>query len=661
MASAGIDVVEIVTVHDDLSRGLVSGLSDVGLGSSRRKSPVRWCRLCDNLIFRPRRAASVRGGSLETSTAVLDEKPTSLGKFYASAGNSLYVATDDGAGGGKIFRRTALTNVQQSLPFTPTDLAWRFEMFNGILIGCQRGGTQKPIFYATGNPADTWHSMTLPAPASAPTFGADQAGGSLTAGVAYFWRVRWRYSNGSSLASPVSAGHTLTGPNLTARVNIPLPGSPRSDYIGWTLERSKANGSSAGPFYTVNDGTASTYDDGAADAGLFTRTSEVIHGEPPHFEGVIGHKGRLFGWTGSLLYASQPITGDEATGICNWQGDLIYPVQKDDGDSIVAVAVQGDRLTIFKRASIHVLEGDDPDDFRLRRLYQGTGAAGPRAVASTGLTLWFYSGAGLFNVLDGDRLLPIGDDELRYYAARMDRARDDDVVAANLTGEYVIFGYANENDADPQDQVLFDLRQRVWTHFVGWRMADMLVQKDRTDFGGAPLLFADPKLTTAGGTVVPFGHQALPSGAEGYHVWIGFQGNADQRDVGGSGGLQIAFAAEGPQMDDGFPDGDKDYDWVEAYINSGQADIVATVILDDGGSVAVPLSASTSQPRYDSGVLFDDGAFYAHEGRTVVVSGLPKGTIARSRAVRLSGATTEPIELGGYAIRGYLLPSVEFS
>ena len=37
-----------------------------------------------------------------------------------------------------------------------------------------------------------------------------------------------------------------------------MPGATRGDYIGWTLERTKVNGSAAGPWWWVADATAAT-------------------------------------------------------------------------------------------------------------------------------------------------------------------------------------------------------------------------------------------------------------------------------------------------------------------------------------------------------------------------------------------------------------------
>ncbi len=115
---ASTDVIEVLAVQDDFSRGMLSGISDLGLGSTGRKSPIRWVKLADNVIFRPRRAASVRGGTEETSTAVLDDPPNSLGKFYADAGNKLFAATYGSSG--KMFRRIATTVPVKSSPRSGT-------------------------------------------------------------------------------------------------------------------------------------------------------------------------------------------------------------------------------------------------------------------------------------------------------------------------------------------------------------------------------------------------------------------------------------------------------------------------------------------------------------------------------------------------------------
>src|SRR5207245_4422803 len=102
---------------------------------------------------------------------------------------------------------------------------------NGILVATQRGGALTPLSYD-----GVWKELKLPKPGSAPAFAADSAGGSVDAGTHYY-RYRWRHANGSSLVSPVSAARVVANPNFTVNLLGLAPGSPRSAYIGFTVER----------------------------------------------------------------------------------------------------------------------------------------------------------------------------------------------------------------------------------------------------------------------------------------------------------------------------------------------------------------------------------------------------------------------------------------
>lgn len=497
--SPAYDIQEVHTLQDDFSRGIVSRVSSLAL---KKKAPPPFVKSSTNVLWRPSRALSVRPGFRDTSAAVLDEKPTSLGKHYHSSGNKLFVATDDGAGGGKLFRRTQASDTVQALPagFVATNLGWRFEMANGLLTGCQRGGAQKPIFYSVTNPAETWHSLVLPKPAGAPTFNANTVGGALTQGATYYYRYRWRHTNGSSKTSPVSAGQLVVAAsgNYTINVVVAAPGAPRSDYVGCTIERTKANGSASGPFYFVADVAAGVYSDGASDASLFYETDEIIHGEPVAMDGVIFHKGRLLGWYGTLLYVSQPIVGDEGTGICNWIGDLIFPVGKDDGDSIQTVLVQGDRLWIGKRRSIWTLEGDDPENFRIVLRYEGAGVAGPRAACALGGVVFFAAGDTRLFVMRGNAVDPWGATEVGDYLEAMDTTRDAEILAANHLGDLIMFWYVARGKTFAEDVLVYDLRFGNWSHHDNMPATDVLVQKDAFDFNNATLLFADPRVLEPG-------------------------------------------------------------------------------------------------------------------------------------------------------------------
>jgi hypothetical protein len=485
--------VDVRIVQDDFSGGIGSRISPVGVRGS-----MKWLKDAMNIWFRPKRAISVMQGSRDLSNIALTEKPTSIWKHYASGATRLFVATDNGTGGGNIFRFTPSVHTVQTLPgFTATNAKWHFEQANAITIGCQRANAGRPMFWRVDNPDNVWHSLVLPKPTTAITFNADSVGGFLTDTKIYFWRYRWRYRNGSSLASPASASNTMNTPNLTANLIIPLPGTPRSDYLGWTLERSDQNGSAAGPFYFVADGTAGTYADGLADSSLGYRSREDIHGEPVAMNGVIYHKKRLFGWSGSTMYVSQLTEDEEGTGLCNWIGDLTYDIDKDDGDEIQTCVKQVDRLLIGKRNSLHVIEGDDVDSFRVRTIFAGAGPSGQRAICSVGPTAFFYAGIGRLFVARGDRVEPWLSAELGDQLEQINTAYDADVLAKNWRGQAILFCCRFENSDAQRDWIGWDLEMGTPIRANDPPAIDALVQKDEADFNSASLIVADPTFRPA--------------------------------------------------------------------------------------------------------------------------------------------------------------------
>lgn len=510
------DVEEVQSLQDNFAKGLVSRVSPLGATRSRWGSfPLTYVKAVRNVIFRPSRAFAVRPGYRDISATVLLEPPVSLGKHYHESGNTLFVGTDAGGNTGHLWRYSATSRTPQSVPFVPSDNKWRFEMANALLVGTQVATGSPPCFYAVDNPANTWMSLVLPKPTTAVTFGSNAAGGSLAVSKDYFYRVRWRFKNGSSRSGPVSASHQAVAAsgNYTFVLTVPTYTGSRTDYLGWTLERTKQNGSALGPFYWVADGGSTSASDGGSDASLFDERDEDIHGEPVPMDGVIYHRNRLFGWKGSLLYCSQPTTGEAATGICNWVGDLIYPVGKDDGDDIQQVILQGDRLLIGKRRSLWSLDGDDVDSFRLVPRYEGVGFCGPKSAAALGTTVFFAAGDGAFWVARGNDVKPVGADEVGDYLVAMDTTRDADIIALNHRGEYILFWYVPTGHADADEVLAYDLTNGTWTHWDSMPAVDAIVQKDKSDFGSATLLFADPRL-------LPGGNSGSVSTNPSFVVWV---------------------------------------------------------------------------------------------------------------------------------------------
>lgn len=703
----------------DFSQGVVGGISELG----RR---VRHVTLCDNMFMRPAGAMRIRGGSQRISSAVLPNQPHSLGEWLAAAGsNKLFACTKSGVSSGVLYEVTASAFTAQTLPYSASNELMSYEQLNDALWGTQMLGTEKPVFFRSSNPANTWHSMVLPTPAAAPTFGADQAGGNLTPGVPgpagdYFYRFRYRYTDGSSKASAVSTAQQVVpaSGNYTIRVNTPAPGSPRSDYLGWTLERTKIGGSAAGPFYWVADGTAATYDDGAADADLFERTDENLHGEPLHFEGLIAHKDRLFGWVGSTLYASQQIGDEEATGLANWNfTENGYSFGKDDGDAIQACVVQQDRIIVVKQRSWWALEGDDPSSFRVVPLFEGAGAAGPRAVSALGSTVWCFGSGGTaspnngLHRLDGNRLRPAGWVEMGHYFDQFAPSLVGQVELVQYRGEYLMVAYsrgATFND----EHVIYDQRFDNWTHFTNWRMRGALVQRG-SQFGGATLIWCDPRnwpiFTKSGvlagmtvtGPGIPGATTVVSVSADGasfvlsnaatatagpvtltfagsiaittcwtdstttvvskdYRIWQGFRGFKDEKEADGTGGSPVPIAIETPWVDDGIPDVFKDYGRCEVYALADNETLAVSLSFDP--TIA---SAALSASIKNSGALW--GAFtwgavnWAAVNEATATSGIPEGSIARRMKARITGNISGDLLFKGLVVDSKLRAERRYS
>lgn len=481
--------------QDDYSAGVVGNISTEGLAK------IKHLALVTNGVFRPHRSVSSRGGTRDLINAVIQEEPLSIGKFYNVSGNKTFISTI----GGHIERIGPSTFARQTTP-TMTGQKMKMVSANGLLVAQQKGALAPPMFFSQTNAADTWLTMVLPKPVAAAASVVTGAGGNLTASTTYYYRLRWRYRDGSSKSGPVFSGATAAANGTLTITHADLLSvgagpSGRTDYLGWTLERTKATGTSAGPFYWITDGSAvGPYADTAADSGLggiFARTTEAIHGEPPNFNGAIYHKNRLFGWVGSSLYVSQSAFGDdEATGIANWPGDAIYDFDKDDGDEIQTCVIQSDRIVVFKRTSTHVLEGDDADSFRKRKVAD-VGAAGYRAAYSDGSVAYFMSGDAMMFAMKGDRPIPFGFVEVGHYLAQADLTMIEDALVVGQGGDFIHFALTLEPNDHNSDVLSYDLVERTWTHH-DLCMNDAIMQKDGADFSRAQLIYVDPVKRVAG-------------------------------------------------------------------------------------------------------------------------------------------------------------------
>jgi len=619
----------------DFSAGVVASLASF-------KLRPRHARRANNVLFRPKRAFTVRSGSRNLTSAAFaaDEVPHSLGRFYHATSPRLFAGTDDGATR-RIREVLAASIVTQSLPFTPSAELWSFDMIGAALVAAQRAGSEKPIFYEASNPANTWYSIVLPTPGNSLTIADSATAGDLVAGTQYRWRLRWRHRNGSSLFSTPQAFTLGVGKTAVDISTIPL--GARTDYLGWTLERQKGGVSADDPYFVVkNDGTITTHTDGRADADLFDQVDDGIHGEPPHMEGVIHHYGRLMGWDGSTLYVSQAVADLEQTGPFNFHPLAAYVIATDDGDFIRTAIRQGDRLLVCKFGSLHAFEGDSPLSFRPIPVYDGVGAVGPRAATSFGQTAFVFSDRGL-HIVRGNKVEPFGWDEAGDYFDGLSLASISEVVLQNWKDELLLITF--KNNAGTYETVVYDRRERNWSHFTEWNIRDSIVLRDG-GFSNASLVFADPVARK---------------------VWAGFDGALDFRDSAGGGGVGVSWKAELPEIDDGEPTVWKDFEDLEVRMNGGTGRIVATIGL--GGdrpaqsiAFSYALTSARVQPATQNPLRVGPGSNPAYVYKVggkrprPLSIGLPQDTTGKTHSLTFSGTSEDGPSIHGYDMGAIRLP-----
>jgi hypothetical protein len=503
----------------DFGGGVVGNVSDYGLRP-------RHLRLSDNLLGRPKRAmGSVRNGYAELQNTQLPGEPTSVNKFIPRAGGArkLLVHYKTGVGTGALLSVTPGTAgyASESMPggFTTTDQDWMFAQLNYTMYGVQTNDSSLPVMYENYSSSYKFDNMLLKIPTINPGVSAG-ANGNVDAGY-HWWRIRYVYRNGASKAGTPfpTGGLNVVSPNET----ITLGGTNAlnsdaafsgQDCIGWRIERTKLDAAAAGLYtgslgstamptaqanwWTVTSlGTANTYVDVAPDSSLFERVDDNNYGDPQHMEGIIAHKDRLWGWSGSNLYVSQSINDYAGSGPCNWNALNTYFVGTDDGDKINSVEIQFDRLIFMKSRRVIAVEGSTPQvDIRLVELAVGPGSVGARASCCIANTVYMLGETG-FHTVVGNQVDPgreqWGKVEVGHYLDDMNASARPKAVLTNIAGEFLSCAYPSSLSTTNDQEIIYDFQMREFRHYTNRRIRDSYIQADNeTDFGGSTMLWIDP-------------------------------------------------------------------------------------------------------------------------------------------------------------------------
>lgn len=605
----------------DISGGQRSGISEYGLRPN-------FLALAKNLEMRPFRAATVRKGSQRMSSATLSDKPNSIHEWVGSAGGGAKKFV--GCEGGLLFEVESSAYTSQTLPAAlDPDSVLSGDQLNGALFLTEDQGTSAPAFYRSTNAANTFLSMTYPTPSSAAMAAAPPttpAAGTAIAAGTYWYRIRHIFTDGSSKPSAAFSVAVAAGDRIDMTA-IPINPAGRTDYVGWTLERSMLNGTSAGPFYWVMDGTGTTNAPGDtfSDADLGEQADDNCFGAIPdgHVNGILAFNDRLVAWSGSTLYVSQAIGDLFSSGICNWDARNGYDFGKDDGDDITAVVKQSDRLLVLKSKSVWAFEGNDVTNFTVTHLYTGAGCAGPRAVASLGQVVYFLGAAGLHRV-NGNETAPFGYTDVGDVLDTISPSRISEAVLLNHSGQRLYVAFSN--DAVRNNVLLvYDQRFRVWTQWDGWYVQAALVPKASGFGDNASFLFVDTRDRDSG------------AGFD-YRPFIGYYGVKDEKAQDGTGGSTITIEVEFPWLDDGAPDVLKSIERVDVYAQGSGVTLNLSIKTDPTlaiGSLSIPMENTAALWLSLNWGAFNWGAASIE---TAMASGVMEGMYCRRYKLKFSAS-----------------------
>lgn len=623
----------------DFSGGIIGNISESDAGR------VRYIKLGDNVLFEPPRAFSVRGGSRALSTATLGAAPHSLGKLRPTAGTRrMFVGRGTGI---SLAATGSYTN--QTMPGSATFAGnfLRFEQLNEVLWVTEHVGANKPFGYIEGV---GWVAIDLPVITPVPNFTIGAAG-NVDVGQHYY-RVRHRFVNGASPATtPVSVN-----PGVASKIDIgtvtalPTAGpGGRTDWLGWTIERTKANDpkGSSGVYYQVAFGNTATYQDNTADALLWDAVIEGWYTGPQIFSGTIAFRERMFGWTGSLLYPSWEIAAPAQLGIFNFDPLNALRVGADDGDSIVTATDRAGQLVIFKGRSMHILDGTDLLTFDIIDVPNTGGAAGPRCCCTVGgENVFFYNDDGLFRV-KRNGCESFGWEQIGHYLANIFDARRDKVVLRAIGTRYLFIGYSSGNSSFNNEALLYDFRTRTWDHYTRFNAEDLFYSED-VDFQNARVIVADAE--DQGGTT--------------FQCWIEHDGILRHRAQDGTGGAALPVFVETPFLDMGKPEAWKELRRLTLSAVAEGQEATLTVTTEEGTAFSTTIHFATQGNLWgdDSGsvgasdLVWDDDDWAADDDQEPIVVPIGRGLLSRRFKVSITLNAVTAFRFNGLTAEGTIRP-----
>lgn len=347
------------------------------------------------------------------------------------------------------------------LPYTsPGDTSpWGWAHFQSRLILCN--GLEANMKY-DGAEAPTALTIAQPAAACSAAVGA---AGLITGTVLY--RVAFRNSrDGTESLASAASGSAAPSTQKVDLTSIPV--STDAQVNQRRIYRSDGGGSYR-YLADINDNTTTTYTDNTA-YGLVTEVINDRRSNPaPHRHCVV--------WGNSVFLlnsaaAPSGITYSDADSINFASGNTLY-VDRGDGDELMGGYATIDGLVLFKQRSMHLLTGDGPTTYQLRKI-------GNRGTVS-GQTVrngYFLSYDGVYRVEDPDTMIGLDQGDV-FGAMDPERYRYANAVHDAVNGRYVV----SVDTRETLRQAYYDVFPSLYTSY--WKL-----EADGVDSTGARTLTA---------------------------------------------------------------------------------------------------------------------------------------------------------------------------
>ena len=144
-------------------------------------------------------------------------------------------------------------------------------------------------------------------------------------------------------------------------------------------------------------------------------------------------------------------------------GEAGYKDIQEGADWIIGAELFRDDLAIYKERSIHRLSYvGPPTTFVLRRVVDGVGLLGQRAIVSLG-DEHFFAGSDNFYLFNGEGIVPIGDDVRDIFFESVNPQKLDQVTCFMLeeTAEIVV-AYPSTGSDTPDKFLTYNYAQKSW-------------------------------------------------------------------------------------------------------------------------------------------------------------------------------------------------------